>query len=517
VLLALKELAVVLILSVVGLAVARPIACRFMTVEDFSRRRSAWLLLTAAAFLSPNFWIFAIIEAIVLLFVGRRDSNPAGLYLFLLQVIPPVNVVVPMFGMSQLFVADHYLMLGLFLMLPIALRLRRQPDARLIRKFQAMDYFLLGYGLLIAFLYIHPESAYGAVYESTATDSTRRMFVYFIGIIVPYFVISRACVTRRALVDAMAAFVLSCTIMSIIAVFESARHWLLYADLGGSWGIQDKFTSYVMRGSSLRAMASAGHSLALGFLLAIGFAFWLYLARFLTSRVARISGILILWMGLIAAYSRGPWIGAVCIYFVYATFNSGGFGKLLKATAIAGCVAAVIYLSPLGVKFTKVLPVFGGTIDTQDVDYRQRLVSRTWEIVRDNPFLGDQHALLRMQDLRQGQGIIDLVNTYSGILLGNGFVGLFIFMPFILLALMKAISIAKFSREVDPDFSAMGACLGAAILGMLLMLENGSFGSGPKYMFYALAALCAAYAAVFRKEIAPLVDERVRGEVRQPR
>jgi hypothetical protein len=491
-----KELFVILVLSAATFFAARRVALNFITAEDFSRRRNTWLVLTVAAFVCPNFWLFIALAIPVLMFSGRRESNPAALYLFLLCVIPPVTVIVPMIGMSQLLSADIYLLLGLFVMVPAALRIRRASEVRLIPKLLAMDYLLLGYGVLVSIYYIHAESAHGSVYESTTTDAMRKAVVYFITIFIPYFVISRSCRDRRMLSDALASFTLSCLVMSVIALFESVRGWLLYADLPASWGVEDKFTSYVLRGFSLRATASTGHSLALGFLLAIAFGFWLYLQRQVDSTVQRASVFAVLVIGLLAAYSRGPWIGAACIYFVFAALSPRGFSKILRAAVVASLFAVVIYLSPFGSKIANVMPVFGGTVDSSDIEYRRRLFDRAWSIVKDNPILGDQHALLRMQDLRQGQGIIDLVNTYVGVLLGNGFVGLFLFLSFILVALLKTISTARSIRESDPDLARLGLCVASCIIGTLLMLENGSFATGPKFMFYALAGLAAAYSAV---------------------
>lgn len=495
-LLQLKELLIVLVLTTATLFAARPIAINFMTADDFARRRKLWLWLTSVAYLSPNFYIFALFAAPTLIYASRKDSHPAALYVFLLCVIPPYAVTVPMIGLSYLLSADIYVMLALFLVIPALLRLRQNPEAKLIRGLQLMDYLLLSFGLLTSVLYIQAESGYGSVYSATVPDVLRKIFIFFITVYLPYFLVSRSCITRRSLVDVVAAFTLSCAVMCVIALFEAARSWLLYADMGRNWGLQEKISSYIMRGSSLRAMASSGHPLALGTLLAIAFGFWLYLQRYLSSRLQRLTGFVLIVLGLLAAYSRGPWYGAVCIYFAFAALSPYALSKLFKAGLAAVIVALGLYLSPLGARVVAVLPALGGQIDYTDIDYRQRLLARTWEIVRDHPLLGDQQALLRMQDLRQGQGIIDLINTYAGILVGNGFIGLFLFLAFILIALLKSVSSERALRKSDPDFAALGACLGACIIGMLLMFENGSFGTGPKFMFYAIAGLAAAYAAV---------------------
>src|SRR5262245_10431772 len=107
---------------------ARPIAMRFTSAEDFSRRRNVWLALTAVAFLSPSFWVFVAVAVPLLVWAGRQDSNPVALYLLLLHVIPPIPVAIPVIGISQLFDLDNYRLLSFCILVPAALRLRRTKD-----------------------------------------------------------------------------------------------------------------------------------------------------------------------------------------------------------------------------------------------------------------------------------------------------------------------------------------------------------------------------------------------------
>ncbi len=480
---------------------ARPLALRFMSNADFQWRRGAWMWLTAVAFLSPNFYVFSLIAAPTLLYVGHKDSNPAALYVFLLTVVPPYAQAVPMIGMSYLMSADIFMLLALFLVLPAVFRLRHDAVRGPLRRLDVVDYLLIAYGLLSSFLYINAESAPGSVFAATATDDIRKLFVYFITVYFPFYFLSRFCTTYKSIVEVMAAFTLSCAVLCVIGVFEAERSWLLYADIGRNWGLAEKFTSYLMRGSSLRAMASTGHSLALGELLVVALGFWLYLQHKVEGTIRRLLGFGLFVVGLLAAYSRGPWYGAVCVYFAFAALSPRAFSQLFKAGFVAAFIAFGVYLSPLGTRILGVLPAFGGHVDNGDVEYRQRLLTRTWEIVSDHPLLGDQQALLRMQDLRQGQGIIDLINTYAGVLLGSGFVGLFLFLGFFLMALRKAIVSGRAIRRADPQHAGLGPSLAACIVGMLILFENGSFGGAPKFLFYALAALAVAYSTISTREL----------------
>jgi hypothetical protein len=493
----LKQLIVVLVVAAIIFRLAKPVALLFVTSGDFARRRNVWYALTVTAFLSPSFWIFAVVAIPVLVIAGRKDSNPSALYLMLLQVIPPIDVPVPMIGMPYLFFINNYLLLSFCVMTPAALRIIRSKDKAHFQGFELMDFCLLAYGVLTAILYIHSESPDGGIYPSSITESLRRGFVFFFSIYIPYFSISRASSSRRMLVDSMATFCLNCALLSAIAMFESARNWLLYGELASRWGSGVLlFELYLTRGTSLRAMASTGHSMALGHMLVIAFGFWLYLQTRVASKSTRIGGTAIFWLGLLAAYTRGAWIGGVLVYFLFAALRPNPLSKFLKATGVSVVIAFLVYLSPLGDKIVSVLPFLGGTVDSFNVVYRQRLFDLSWQIIQESPMLGDQAALLKMQALRQGQGIIDLVNAYMGILLENGFVGLTLFLWFILIALFKAWSSSRKSKQADSDFGLLGASLVACILGTLLVIENGSFSGVSVTLFYSLAGLAVAYASL---------------------
>jgi O-antigen ligase len=152
----------------------------------------------------------------------------------------------------------------------------------------------------------------------------------------------------------------------------------------------------------------------------------------------------------------------------------------------------------LGDRIISDLPFLGGSVDAGSVIYRQRLAERSWELIKEHPFLGDQLALTKMEGLRQGQGIIDTVNTYAGVALDYGLIGLSIFVGFILTALFKAYRASKVIAQSDPDLALLGTSLTACIVGTLLMIANSSFMYGYEEMFYVLAGLATAYVRLCR-------------------
>ena len=496
--LSLKELIVVCVIAMAVFRMAKPIAALFIDPNDLARRRNVWFVLTATAFLAPSFWVYAVAAILLATRAALKDSNPCALYILLFPVIPPIEIPVPMIGMPYLFMVNNAMLLSFCVLAPLALHVYRSRREHKDHALQFMDYCLLAYGLLTAVLYVHNVRFDGGLYPASVTDCLRRAFVFFFETFIPYFAISRAGANRRKLIDMMATYCLGCALLAAIGIFEALKHWLLYGEMALRLGGAGPTQIYLMRGESLRAMASAGHAMALAYMLVPAYGLWLYLQNRLDSRRWRIGGTILFWGGLFAAYTRGAWIGAVLVYFLFAALQPRSFSKLFKAAGGALIVGTLIYLSPLGDKIVSVIPWLGGEVDNYNVLYRERLWDRSWQIIQGSPILGDQEAMLKMQDLRQGEGIVDLVNTYVGILLDNGFLGLALFLFFILAALFKAWAASRRTMSSDEDLCLIGASLAACIVTMLVMFENGSFGGEPAQLFYVLAGLAAGYGVMVR-------------------
>jgi hypothetical protein len=523
-----KPLIVILVVSALVFGLAKPMALLFSTENDFSRRRNVWFALTIIAFLSPNFWLFAVVAVPLLAWAGRKDSNPVALYVLLLHVIPPIPVEIPGPGI-EVFDLNNYRLLCFCVLIPTAIALRRSKDRP--RGMTAMDVLLLAYGALQIVLFIPPDLPSHIILPDSPTNVLRRAFLFFIDVYVLYFVVSRGCRTQHAIKEVLAAFCLSSAVMAAVALFEFVRHWLLYVDLAAGWGSNPRATFYLMRGNYLRAQVTAGHPLLLGYLLAIAFGFWLYLqlhikrqngepaTQLLTGRLRPLGYPLVMafgiwryiqsfiqkrklipltlfWLGLLAAYSRGPWIGALVIYLAFVALGRRALSGLLKASVILGVLGVALAVSPIGKQIMSTLPFFGGSVDIGNLDYRQRLAQRAWELIQQNPLFGDQLASTRLQDLRQGEGIIDLVNSYAEIGLHYGLIGLSLFIGVIVVGLFKTYLFARVNMLREPELASLGACLCACILGTLFMMASISFGLGLEKMYYVLAGLAAAYSAL---------------------
>ncbi|MGH7234634.1 MAG: O-antigen ligase family protein, partial [Candidatus Saccharimonadales bacterium] len=272
-----------------------------------------------------------------------------------------------------------------------------------------------------------------------------------------------------------------------------ASHWLLYAGIGQNWGTVT--VNYIMRAGLVRAAVSSGNPLVLGYLLSIALGFWLYLRRFVKSRSIEIGVTCVLLLGLIAAYSRGPWAGALVILFSFAVIGPRAAPRLVRVALATTLVVGLILISPLGNRIAKVIPFMGGEVGAYNITYRERLLSRSVEMVRGHPWFGNQNAYSELQDLRQGVGVIDFVNTYADVAVFYGLVGLALFVSFILVGLFKVCLVSKLAIW-DTSVATLSASIGACIIGTLLMIYTSSFIFGFAIMFYVLGGLSSACASL---------------------
>lgn len=490
-----KPLIVILVLASLTFIIAKPYVLHFVAEADFARRRNVWFLLTITAFLSPNFWIFVLVAAPAYIWAGRKDSNPVALYLMLLHVIPPLAVDIPAIGINQLFPLNNYRLLSLCVLIPTAMRARQTAGKRRI---WLTDALLLAYGVVNVMLYVPPDLPNHLILPDSWTNLLRRAVLFLIDVYVLYFAVSRSCADRRKLIDAMATFCVSSVLMAVIGVFETAKHWLLYFGLE-KWNPHDDLLrfAYLFHGSMLRAQGPAGHALVLGFLLAIAFGFWLYLRENLPRSPIRMAIPIILWMGLLATYSRGDWLGGLLILFVYAALGRTPLRGILKLAAAGALGIFIIGLTHFGAAALQSIPLIGHAKDP-DLVYRQRLLDRSWTLIKAHPWFGDQLALTQMEDLRQGQGIIDVVNSYIEVALFNGFIGLALFVAFLLSGVLPLYRRVRAAWPRDPDEASLGLSILACALGAMLMIADISLMLGVEKMLYVLIGLATAYTQLGR-------------------
>lgn len=478
-----KALLIVMFVSVAVFRMTKPVFCRFMVEDDFVRRRNTWFAVTLTAFLAPEFWLYVVVAAIIIAYSARHDRNPSALYAILLFAVPPIQITIPALGVvNELFPLDHFRLLSIVVLAPAAYRLIISGGSAVpksgVRVFDTLIFLYVALQVILMMPYV------------TITDTSRRILLYILDIFLIYYVFSRACTTPAMIREIMACIALGVLVLAPLAVFEYRMSWLLYTGIGEQWGEPIRF-AWLLRGDNLRAQVSTGHSIALSYTMAIALICWLYLRSHLDSRSSSVAVLVALGTGMVVTFARGPWIGAAGGSLVFLALQPNASSALIKGAVVLAAVLGVALISPLG----EYLPFIGQAGDGDaTVDYRRQLMEVSWQLIKQNPFFGTPFYLDSMEELRQGQGIIDTVNTYATIALSSGAVGVGLFIAFFLGIAWKAYRTVKASAIRDRDFSLMGASLLACLVATFVVMGTTSFGTALSYMAWVLAGLTLNYA-----------------------
>lgn len=484
----LRALAVILTLATAVFLLARVSACAYaITDADFRRRRNIWLLIVCIAFLAHNFWIYILVAAIALVVAGHAERNKLALYYLLLFAVPPISADIGGLGIIRsLFTIDYLRLLALTILAPAAWALSKDSESP---RFGSLipDKFIAAYLILIFSLTLQ---------ASTFTHGLRSGILYsFLDIFLPYYVASRYVKNLNQFRDTLMAFAIAAMVLAAIACFEFLRHWLLYSSLGNALGTPWAYGTYLERGDGiLRSQGSTGHAIPLGYVMAVAIGFYLYLMKLIPNTTMKLLGFILLIGGIVAPVSRGPWVGALVIVIVFfgtAHAAAKKIGQLIMAGAIA---LPALLISPYGEKIIAYLP-YVGTIAEDNVNYRERLLEISIGVVLQNPFFGAYDYMLSsaMQELVQGQGIIDIVNSFIGVALASGLVGLLLYAGFFVACGITLFRSMRRIPDRTDEHHILGQTLLATLIGIMVIIFTVSSISVIPVIYWSVAGLCVAY------------------------
>lgn len=454
--------------------------------EAFERRRNYWLFALVITFGVENFFLAMALLGGLFFWAAKKDPMPIGIYLMFLLAVPPAYQDIRGFGnINQLFSINSMRLLSLAVLLPLAIQMvfKRDPSQK-ARKLapRFTDMVLVALALFIIACHLPFE---------TETQLLRRSFHLFVDLLLPYFVISRYLRDRASVNDALGALFVCGLIVAPIAIFEHFKGWLLYESVYLRWQEVD-FAIFLMRDTALRAMAGSGHALVLGHFLVVCFGL-LGIYRMELKGLRLVTVWALLTLALYATVSRGPWVAAAIVVLTMGLFT----GKVLKFYGLAALTVtlgtAALLFSPWRDKVISYMP-FIGSVDSGNVDYRQMLADTTWTLVQQRPWFGSVKTLLDMEHLRQGQGIIDLVNVYADYALHYGLIGATLFVLFLTSGMLYGLFLSLRSRKKDREMFFMAGNTAVALLGSAVLLVGVSdFQSIPR-VYTALVALLVVMA-----------------------
>jgi hypothetical protein len=482
----LRALIVILVLSSLTFVVFRPAFERVIEVPRLNRYFAIWVAITVSAFVAHNIWIFTAALVVILLFASMKEKNIVALYVFIMFAVPLLPIKVPGFGVIEhLINLDYLRIVNLVLLFPLLLN-RPKGNERTAKWVGVVDKLMIILVLYMTLMMLR---------ETTITDAIRAGVLHVIDILIPYFAISRYVNSLDRMREVFGALVFAGLILGLLAAFEYFKAWLLYSGLRGALGIQDGYGTYVRRGLELRAQVSTGQPIPLGYITAMIFGAWMYVRHFVENPNHRKLIYVLLAVALFAPISRGPWVGWVAMMFVIFYLGRNGTTNTLAFLVVGVAAFMALAVLPGGERFINLLP-FVGNVEVENIDYRDRLLDSALIVIDRNFWLGSVDFLEtpEMLAMIQGEGIIDLVNTYLVYALEFGVIGLILFsLPFVLSGIF-----VWSTKTSSAELLSMRAVFLGLLLGTLVTIFTAaSIVIIPRF-YWLLLGLLAAFPACCR-------------------
>jgi hypothetical protein len=479
-----KALVVVLVLGSFAAFIGRRVLSpSYIAADDFRFRTMISGMLIVLAFLMPNVWLLAGFVALILMFAARREPNAIALYILLLMVVPPFSSTIPFPGAEQLFRLSNSRLVTLAFAVPVAWSIYRQRRPARNGLPKLVDWLV---GLFIVYRLVMALPIY-----NSATSFLRDIFLSVIDIWIPYYVASRAIQDRRQLKDVFGTMLAFGAFVGLLAIFETAKRWQLFSMVESHMHLPQIALGYMSRGigGPLRAVVSGGHPIALGVFLMLLVPLYLSIYGGLSKGYQRVALLLMICGGLVASFSRGPWLATILASLVYLMLAVRISKAIFQFALIGGAAFCVLLVTPLGDLILPYLPFLGAGTQSALADYRVQLFHVSMEVFQEHPVFGDPLYLKnpKMEVMRQGEGIIDMVNSYLDIALGYGLIGLVIFISPVSAALVH---VTRNMSSLPPESLRQNAALCASIAGLMFSIVTVSQIYAIPYWIWILTGVC---------------------------
>ncbi len=458
----LRAFLVISLLMAMAYAISRRLFAHAVEPKFVGRLYATGYAATAIMFLAHNMWVFLGGLALLSLLAARRFTYPLALFVFLLLLMPEFSARVPGFGLvNWLIDLNAWRVLALTVLLPASVFLLHQSHLPKPGRLLA-DKLVIGYVLYTTLLcYFHYD---------TFTGGMRHLAAIILDMALLYFVASRGLVPKGAVRHVMVALVIAAIYLALAGAFEFGKHWMLYSSVKNALDASTGMFGYLGRGDTLRAAATTGQPIALGFVMMVALLATAYVQKLVQPGLNRT----VLWglmaLGLVAAMSRGPWVGAAIGLIVAALVSANPVGNVLKL-AVTGLIAAIVLVMlPGGEKIIDYLP-WVGSIDAGGIDFREILWEQSMLVIAKNPWLG---AIGFTEDplynvIRLGDGFVDIVNSYLGIVLSYGLIGLSLYV-FLLGAAVLQTYAAVSHRKLTGEIQSYGTALLATLVSTVVVI-----------------------------------------------
>ena len=489
---ALKLLAVVFTVTCIAAYLFKSAFRDLFTQTEYRRIWTLVLAGVVASYLCTFQSLFILAVAIIAIagasITGRGPVGKVAVYLLLACTLPPVSMNLGgIGGINYILNLDHIRVTALVLLTWAAVELLTLKPPRRTVSLLWIDLLVVGYQCFKFAL---------AVPHSSLTTLLRLLVEATLDILLPYFVVTRSIRTLSDVRFAVGHLFIGLVFVASVGVAETVLQHNVYSGLQSIYDVRWQQTYALMRGSLLRVQATTQQPIILAFmvLFALALGYWLNGTRWRRASVIALFATFLIT--LTATFSRGPWIAAGLIVLSILAMQR------MPARAFR-IVLVVAVLGGVGLKIAgadqQVVAALGAIFGSQEADlssieYRRQLLDTSLALVQQSPWFGVPNYAAQMQSLKQGEGIIDVVNSYVGIMLDSGVVGLAIYLLPFVIVLNRLISVIRRGerRRLD-EASRFAVAMVALILGCLFAIFTTSTWGVMTLLMTMLLALPSAW------------------------
>jgi len=444
-----------------------------------------WIGVTLTAFLSHNYWIFIFFTCVIISVFSKKESQNDSFssYVWLLPLLPMLAKDIPgIGGVRFIFELDYPRLLSLTILFPLFLNQNDKRKAFLRLPSDKIFAIYLLINILIS------------TRNGELTNIIRTNLYLFLDMFLPYYVASRS--FRNSQDFKKVAFVIfaSTSILASIALFETLYGWRLYSSLYNSLDIAQRFSSYSYREGLLRASSTFSSSIVLGYMLVIGMGMGLAITTELKKNRQSLFLFSLCGLALLATLSRGPWVGCLILFSIYVLLHKNKAKNIKLSFYALFLTIPILIFTSIGQNIISLLPFSGGS-NEGSISYRKELFEKSWGVIQQHPLLGSNTYLKtpEMLSLMQGQGIIDIVNSYLRIALNSGLLGVGSFILFFVSLLFSLYKAQQALNKNDRELHQYAICLIATLTSVLFIIATVSSIDIVGHVYWLLAGLASAF------------------------
>lgn len=493
---ALKLLLPLLVLCGIGWVAFRRSFEPLLAKREYVRAWTVIVAITIVVFLSRSLALYFCLLAVGAVwaqsYLGGGIRGKLAAFMLILMLLPPLTWQLGGLGdINYVLALTGPRVLALMLLVGPAFQLF--TDRRLKREkwVAPLDFAVLAYQVLkIALMVPH----------SSLTSSMRMVIESLLDVLLPYYVFSRGLRSESDLRFVLSHLMMGLGFVALVGSAEFVARHYFYSELQWVYGYKWALTLSLMRGDLLRVTATTPEPIILAFELIFALGLWTFLRGHEWRKWPVKLMYALLLACLFCTLSRGPWIGAMVFglsLLGLRRMSAKAFTALLLLVLGAGVVVKLVGADQVIIGGLSAL--FGSSkADLDSINYRNQLLDTALALLRQSPWLGVPDYAAQMQALRQGEGIIDLVNSYIAIALDTGVIGVALFLLPYVLCIRRMLRVPGVTRRDAGESEAgwFAAIFCAMSIALLLTIFTTSLFFTMPFLLAMLLALPIARLAI---------------------